>query len=333
MPGIALVATSDILLSPEKISRIRDSGTPLLPVALVARLGDEEYFDVSCIDSEIKYNSISPDVFYQVMFRNNGNPSNFPTTSQPGPGQFQEAIVSALDAGADEVYVFPVLPSRSGSLNSALLAASTVSGKRLPDGGDFDKDGYYTGRRDFFNFPMKRRTITVFNTRSASAGIGYEVWSAWRERENGRESVIRSVTEAMDDIYIQACIHDPRYVAKRFPKLPAPVIARTKEAVSALDIYLPIYVERGALKPGWPVRTESRMAQGILEDLEKRAGPLEVWVLHSGGDGEGKAETMAEVIRGKGHNASVSYLPSPIGAYIGPGRYGVVAYPATESFA
>jgi fatty acid-binding protein DegV len=206
-----------------------------------------------------------------------------------------------------------------------------VSGKRLPDGGDFDKDGYYTGRRDFFDFHMKRRTITVFNTRTISAGIGYEVWSAWRERENGKESVIRSVTGAMDDIYIQACIHDPRYVAKRFPMLPAPFIARAREAVNALDMYMPIYIERGALKPGWPVRTESRLAQGIMDDLGKRGEQLDVWVLHSGGEGEEKAEKLADRIREKGHNASVSYLPSPIGAYVGPGRYGVVAHPATGS--
>ncbi len=158
MSNIGIVGSSDILFKKSQIRQIRESGVPLVSAPLNAVLGDKPVLDKGCLVDHLD-GSVTEDEYYAYMRENDHDASRFPTTSQPSPGQFMTAIEEAFDGGATDVYVFPVLPSRSGTFQSALVAAAEISGVELPQIVGVNEEGYYTGDQIAIEFPWDGKSI------------------------------------------------------------------------------------------------------------------------------------------------------------------------------
>ncbi len=175
------------------------------------------------------------------------------------------------------------------------------------------------------------KSIIVLNTKTGSAGSGYEAWCAWNNRHQRKSGIIHSVQDAVKDIYIGLGVEDPRYLAKRLD-LPAQVGAMAGMAATMANLRLLVTVEDGILKPNIPpYRGDKKLREKIVDDLEAHSlrlhSPLDVWVLHTG-DENGIGQKLRDVLKGEEHVQSVHYttLTPAIGTYLGINRCGVIAH-------
>ncbi len=238
---------------------------------------------------------ITPIEFYERLVAEDIRP----TTSQPTPKLFLDAYRKAAEMGAEQVMVVTISSAMSGTIESARQAAAESP---IP--------------------------VTIWDGKSNSMGIGWQVIAAARAREAGgslrdmlaaAEKALKSMTYYISLDTIEYLAHGGRIAdAARFLN-------------SLLRIKPMIYVKHdtGTVGAGLP----SRSRKAAIEDLYREffrhidtALPLHITVLHNNALPEAK-ELMERVIN-EFHPAEIfiSIVSPVLGVHTGPKAIALCGY-------
>lgn len=236
---------------------------------------------------------IQPDEFYRLL----GETDNFPTTSQPSPGDFAE-LYRKLAATDPDILSIHISSGLSGTLNAAKAGAAMVP----------------------------QAHVTLVDTKTLSGAQGWQVHAAARAAKAGWAKdkileLIARVGSAADTVYTLATlkylIHGGR-------------ISHLKGLVgSALNLkpLIGVEKERGTYVTYGQTRTLEKAILKIADYVASRHAPgsalrLQVLHGHNASGAELLHERLAQVFQ-------CTWLPSAsiapvLGAHTGPGLVGVV---------
>lgn len=222
-----------------------------------------------------------------------------PTTSQPTPADFVKLIDAARENGAEEVVIITLSDKLSGTYDSACRAIELVD---IP--------------------------VHVFDSRSVSMGLGFQVLAAARAREagGGVEEMLRAAEDVRQHINVIFTVDTLEYLHRG-----GRIGGAAKLLGTALQLkpQLTISSDSGMVESGAKVRTRTKALDSVFEAFIRKLNGhknLHVTVLHV--QAEDDARLLAERLREK---YSVDELivtdASPvIGAHGGPGTVGIVGY-------
>lgn len=222
-----------------------------------------------------------------------------PTTSQPHPGDFKQAIEAAVRKGADEVVVITISSGMSSTYNSALRAAVMVD---VP--------------------------VHVVDARANSLTQGFEVLAAARAREAG--GAVDDMIAAADRVRQNAAtlLHvDTLEYLHRGGR-----IGRAAKWVGTiLNLKPQLYVdhETGRIEPGTRSRSRSQSLNKLYDkffSILDTSKPLHIGIVH--GDCINDAQEMAERIQREFSPVELFIgMTSPMmGVHTGPGAMALCGY-------
>jgi DegV family protein with EDD domain len=210
----------------------------------------------------------------------------FPTTSQPAPGDFVEAY-EALDA-YDDILVLTLSRKFSGTYDSAESAAEMVE-----------------------------RPVEVLDTRSAEMGSGLILREALRLIDEGGDfkDVRRAAEAAIGRCNVLFAVGTLEYLAK------SGRLGRAQRLLgTALDIRPVLRVEDGEVVPHRRTRGRKRQIAAIVEEVKPAAEaghPLYFGHVAA-------PELLSELAERLGVAVElVSEIGGVVGSHVGPGAYGV----------
>jgi len=244
------------------------------------------------------------DIQPQELYRMLGETSAFPTTSQPSPGDFVE-VYRRLAATDPDILSIHISSGLSGTVNAATTAAEMVP----------------------------EANITIIDTKTLSAGEGWQVWAAARALDAGwsKERIVEltaRIGAAAEAIYtlgdLKYLIHGGR-------------ISHMKGLLASVLQIKPLIgvaKDSGAYEQLGQARTLRRAIVGLVDVIARRHAPgtaLLVQVAQADNP-EGKALLREEIEK----RYECTWLPdailSPVlGAHTGPSMVGVI-YAATADF-
>lgn len=220
------------------------------------------------------------------------------TTSRPSPARFLSAYQAAADRGASGVLSIHLSSDLSGTAEAAGIAAKEAP---LP--------------------------VEVVDSRSIAMGLGFPVLAAASAAASG---------ESLDAVaaVARACASSTRtyfYVdTLEYLRRGGRIGAAASLVGSALLIKPLLHISEGTISPLEKVRTAAR-AIARLEDLAVQAAGdarVEVAVQHL--SAPGRAEALAERLRGRLpglERLTVVEVGAVIGAHVGPGMLGLTISP------
>jgi DegV family protein with EDD domain len=239
--------------------------------------------------------TLSRDEFYRMVESLN----MVPQTSQPSPGQFQEAYGAlSRDPATDAIVSVHLTGRLSGTVDSAVLAA-----EQMPPA----------------------PPIATFDSRSGSMGLGFMALEAAELAEAGAglEQIMARLDELRRRMTIFFSLND-----LRFAQMSGRVGAVRAILVSLLDIKPMLTITEGEIKMVRRVRTRAQaipvMADALADALGNR--PARLAVIHA------QAPDVAEQIRQilvtqiRPVEVLVRDLSIGIAVHFGPGTVGVVGY-------
>jgi len=219
-----------------------------------------------------------------------------PKTSQPTPADFVHAI-EELDA--DAVVVIALSAALSGTCDSALQA------------------------RESLDVP-----VHVFDSRSLSMGLGWQVLAAAREREQGGsvDDMIAAAERVRDRLSLLLTVDTLEYL-HRGGRIGS--AAKLLGSVVQLKPVLEVNHDTGVLEVASKIRTRKKALREIIEETFRRLDTNESMraaVLH--GAAPGDAETLAEAIRERSdpQELVMAQITPVLGVHGGPGVVGVAVY-------
>jgi DegV family protein with EDD domain len=224
----------------------------------------------------------------------------FPKTSQPSVGAFQEVWRAA--AGPERRPILSV--HVSGSLSGTVATAETA-------------------REQMADYP-----IEIIDSRSVSLALGYAVLAAARLASAGHSpadcaAAVRAITPHMQMFFM---VDTLEYLHRG-----GRIGGATRLLGTMLNLKPLMQIIDGRVEPLERVRTRGKALEKMVETARARAGeqPVRLGVLHVAAAAE--AARLAETLRGQ---LSVTELleaeaTPAIGAHVGPGMLGMVLYPAT----
>jgi DegV family protein with EDD domain len=115
MSAIRLVTDSTVNM-PDDLAK--NYQITIVPVYVV--IGDKSYKD---------YVEMPPEKFYSTLAEIKAKGGEMPKTSQPSPGDFQQAYTKLADAGAGDIISVHVSAKASGTCNSATIAKDSVASR------------------------------------------------------------------------------------------------------------------------------------------------------------------------------------------------------------
>ncbi len=238
---------------------------------------------------------ISPNAFYQRLVRD----PDHPTTSQPTPKDFVDLIEQAKKDGAEEAVIIAISDKLSGTLDSAHQA------------------------RDMVDIPLK-----IFDSRSISMGLGWQVIAAARARDAGATSdqIVATADTVRKSSTVIFTVDTLEYLHRG-----GRIGAAAKLLGTALQLkpQLMIDPEVGIVEPGERVRTRSKAIDSVFNVFFGKmdtAQPLHVTVMHVAALEE--AQILADRIQATYSPAEMFITDtSPVvGVHGGPGTLGIVGY-------
>jgi DegV family protein with EDD domain len=219
-----------------------------------------------------------------------------PKTSQPTPADFLHAI-EELDA--DEVVVIALSAALSGTCDSALQAKESLD---VP--------------------------VHVFDSRSLSMGLGWQVLAAAREREQGGsvDDIIAAAERVRDRLRLLLTVDTLEYL-HRGGRIGS--AAKLLGSVVQLKPVLEVNHDTGVLEVVSKIRTRKKALREIIEETFRHLDTTESMraaVLH--GAAPGDAETLAEAIRERSdpQELVMAQITPVLGVHGGPGVVGVAVY-------
>jgi DegV family protein with EDD domain len=219
-----------------------------------------------------------------------------PKTSQPTPTDFVRAI-EQLDA--DEVVVIALSAALSGTYDSALQASGIVD---IP--------------------------VHVFDSRSLSMGLGWQVLAAAREQERGgdADAMVAAAERIRDRLSLVLTVETLEYL-HRGGRIGT--VAKLLGSAVQLKPVLEVDHTAGVLEVVSKIRTRKKALREIIEETFRRldaAKPLRAAVLH--GAAEEDAQALAEEIKKRSDPVELvmTRITPVLGVHGGPGVVGVAAY-------
>jgi DegV family protein with EDD domain len=219
-----------------------------------------------------------------------------PKTSQPTPADFVHAV-EELDA--DEVVVIALSAALSGTCDSALQA------------------------RESLDVP-----VHVFDSRSLSMGLGWQVLAAARERERGGsvDDIIAAAERVRDRLSLLLTVDTLEYL-HRGGRIGS--AAKLLGSIVRLKPVLEVDHNTGVLEVVSKIRTRKKALREIIEENFRRLDPtrpMHTAVLH--GAAPGDAQTLAEAIRERKEPQELvmTQITPVLGVHGGPGVVGIAAY-------
>lgn len=228
--------------------------------------------------------------FYQRLTHE----KHLPTTSQPTPQDFVEAIAQC---GEDEIVLAAVSSKMSGTYNSQIQAVDL-----LPD-----------------------RRILTYDTLSASVGSGWQIVAgaeAAAQGANGQE-VIAAMQAASARIFTGFTIDTLKYLAAsgRAPALQAML-------GNLLDIRPLMKIEDGGLHVVGRVRGRKKSKRELIDLMAAEVGGARVRVAIASANARDEAIELGEEIKTQLNTSEVLTIEiGPVlGALAGPGTLAVAAF-------
>ena len=238
---------------------------------------------------------IQPEAFYRRLRTD----LNFPTTTQPAPGDFLRAYQAAKRDGSEEVVVITVSSPLSGTMESAIQAAS-----------------------------MADISITIVDSRGVTMGLGWQVLAAARAREAGGDAaaMVEAADKARESMVLLVCLDTLEYLHRG-----GRIGGAAKFVGTMLKLKPLILVNHttGLIEAGKRVRTRKKALQALVQefsdslDISKRT---RIAVLH--GDARGDAEKLADRVRREFSPAEIimNTTGPVIGIHTGPGAIALCGY-------
>jgi DegV family protein with EDD domain len=238
---------------------------------------------------------IAPRTFYRRLTE---DPA-YPTTAHPTPEGFLATYEQAVRRGADEIVVVTL----SNELSGAFEAASQA------------------GR-------MSDHPVHVFNSRSTTMGLGWQVIAAARAREEGADAtaMLRAADETRQHVALYVSLDTMEYLHKG-----GRIGGATRFIGSLLDIKPLVYVDResGKVEAAGRVRTRKRglrmLYDRFFEELDTE-NTTHIAVMH--GDAPEDAERIAKRIeREYAPSELLIDITGPVlGVHTGPGAIALCGY-------
>lgn len=238
---------------------------------------------------------ITADQFYERLPRDH----HHPTTSQPTPADFVRKYEELAAAGYDEAVVITISDKLSGTMDSATQAKAEVALK-----------------------------VHLYDSRSVSMGLGWQVLAAARARENGAdaEGMIAAADRARRSGIVMFTVDTLEYLHRG-----GRIGAAAKLLGTALQLKPQLIIdhENGIVEAGERIRTRSKAIESVYNGFFSRldtSQPLHVTVMHVAAEEE--AEEMAGRVRADYPSAElfVTKTSPVIGVHGGPGTLGLVGY-------
>jgi DegV family protein with EDD domain len=219
-----------------------------------------------------------------------------PKTSQPTPADFVHAI-EKLDA--DEVVVIALSAALSGTCDSALQA------------------------RESLDIP-----VHVFDSRSLSMGLGWQVLAAVRERDQGGsvEDILAAAERVRERLSVLLTVDTLEYL-HRGGRIGG--AAKLLGSVVQIKPVLEVDHNTGVLEVAGKVRTRKRALQEIVDETFRRLDgtvPMRIGILH--GAAPEDARLLIEKVKERSDPLELvmTQITPVLGVHGGPGVVGIAAY-------
>jgi len=236
------------------------------------------------------------DIDQETFFARLPDDPDHPSTSQPTPGDFVRVLEKLA---AREILVIALSDALSGTYESACQA------------------------REQLDVP-----VHVFDSRSLSMGLGFQVLAAARAREDGADvqGMIAAAERVRDRLSILLTVDTLEYL-HRGGRIGA--AAKLLGSMVQLKPMLGVNHECGILEPVEKTRTRKRALARILEGTFERVDPdrpIRVAVLHGAAPEE--ARMLLDQVQQRCTPVETVLAPiTPVlGVHGGPGTIGLAAY-------
>lgn len=260
-------------------------------VPLKVQFGAETYDEITGISN--------PDFYHRLT-----TTQDFPTTSQPSAGEFEQAYQKILARHPKaEILVLTISGKLSGTYNSAVTAAERV----------------------------KTARITVFDSNSAAMGLGLMVMAAAKMAASGggTAEILSRLEQMRREMSIFLVVDTLEYL-KRGGRIGAATaflgtLLNTKPILAIVD---------GEIQPLDRVRTKKKALNRLFIELDQKLSnpdqTIQAGIMHVTAQAE--TEKLAEMMRNH-FNISflfISELGPVVGAHVGPGTLGVGICPEPD---
>lgn len=238
---------------------------------------------------------ITPEAFYQRL----PNDPIHPKTSQPAPGDFLAAYETAKKDGAEEIVVITISSAISGTYQSAKQAA------------------------DLIDVP-----VHVYDSKSTSMGLGFQVLAAARARQNGADvkGMIAAADAARQNMQFFITLNTLEYLHKG-----GRINTASRFLGTMLSIKPQIYIDHqtGLIEAGQRARTRGKALEATYQDFFRNIDvrkTLHVAVLHNAALAE--AEEMAQRIRENYQPTElfITIVSPVLGVHTGPEAIAIAGY-------
>lgn len=238
---------------------------------------------------------ITSDQFYERLPQDPVHP----TTSQPTPADFVNLLKQAQAEGAEEAVILTISDKMSGTYDSAYRSGEMVD---IP--------------------------VSVFDSRSLSMGLGFQVLAAARAREAGgdAQAMLKAAESVREHINVIFTVDTLEYLHKG-----GRIGGAAKLLGTALQLkpQLIISAELGMIESGAKVRTRKKALDSVFDAFVQNLNghrKLQVAVMHVCAREE--AEVLVRRIneRYEVDELIVTDASPVIGVHGGPGTVGIVGY-------
>lgn len=225
--------------------------------------------------------------------------AHHPTTSQVTEHQFLKAFQQAAERGARSVLVITISSAMSGAMASALLAA-----------------------------PQSPIPVQVFDSKSNSMGLGWQVIAAARARETGggMEEMRAAALQVQRGMVYFITLDTMEYLSKG-----GRIAGAVKFLSSVIQIKPLIYVnhQTGVVGASIPARSRKGALEGLYKEFFKhfKAGQaLHITVLHNNALPE--AQALAEKVQREysPREMFISIVSPALGVHTGPRAVALCGY-------
>jgi DegV family protein with EDD domain len=238
---------------------------------------------------------ITPQEFYQRLVHD----PQLPSTTQPGPDDFERAYRREIEAGAREIVIFTVSSAMSGTFQLA---------KQVGD-----------------QMPVP---VHVVDSKGPTMSLGWQVLAAARAREAGA-STTHMITAA-DEVrqrMAQVVLMDSLKHLQRTGRIGR--ASRMVGSMISLKPLVKINHQTGLVEPAGRARTRKKAIDLLIKlffDQLEVNKPMHIAVLH--GNALAEAEALAERIRGTYHpHELVLNMTGPVlGVNTGPSALALCGY-------